>query len=140
MSELTSFDKLMALELPAPQTKTVRVKRLGLDVTLRELPYDEVERCSRWDHDRDLHYLLSAMAEPDLTQEAFYRGKMGKDSVIDAMKALFTHGEVRALVTEADKLNGYRCASVGPVPSEGDGQPDVETQAVARAAEDLRKN
>ena len=133
---MNTLDKLLKMGLPAPQTKTVRVKRLGLDVTLQELPYDEIERISRWEHDRDLNYLLAALVDPDLRQEAFYRDKMGKDSVIDAMKALFTHGEVRALVTEVDKLNGYRCAPVGDVPAD----KDLELQAVAGAAEDLKKN
>ncbi len=133
---MNTLDKLLKMDLPAPQTKTVWVKRLELAVTLRELPYDEIERISKWEHDRDIHYLLAALVDPDLTQEAFYRDKMGKDSVIDAMKALFTHGEVRALVTEADKLNGYRCAPVGDVPADR----ALELQAVAGAAEDLEKN
>lgn len=41
------MEKLLSLTLNDPQTETRMVTRLGLDVTVRELPYDEVERCGR---------------------------------------------------------------------------------------------
>lgn len=127
------MEKLLSLTLSDPQTETRRVTRLGLDVTVRELPYDEVDRCGREENDRDLHYLLAATVSPNFRDEAWYLGKLGCPTPIQALKKLFRHGEVKALVAVIDRLNGYRCAVLSsPV--------EREAAALAAAVEDLGKN
>lgn len=128
-----SLEKLLSLTLPDPQTETKRVTRLGLDVTLREVTYNEVEACGKEKEDADLHYLLAATVSPNFRAPEWYLDKMGCATPIEAMKKLFRHGEIRALIRVADKLNGYR-GSVLSSPEE------LENQATLAAVEGLEKN
>lgn len=127
------MEKLLSLTMSDPQTETRRVTRLGLDVTVRELPYDEVERCGREGEDRDLHYLLAATVAPNFRDEAWYRGKLGCPTPIQALKKLFRHGEVKALVAVIDRLNGYRGAVLS-------NPEELENEAFFATAEALAKN
>lgn len=130
---MDAIDKLLALELPEPQTVTKRIKRLGLDITLRELTYAEMARCRKKEQDNDLHYLLASTVSPDFKDKRFYHEKMGCDSVIDAMKKLFSSGEIRALVAECDRLNGYFTKVL-------EDPKALEDAALEAALEDLGKN
>lgn len=127
------MEKLLSLTLNDPQTETRRVTRLGLDVTVRELPYDEVERCGHEQENSDLHYLLAATVSPNFRDEAWYRDKMGCPTPIQALKKLFRHGEVKALVSVIDRLNGYRCAALSS-------PEELEKDAVNATVEALGKN
>lgn len=127
------MEKLLSLKLNDPQTATRTVTRLELDVTVKELTYDELERCIREKEDRDLHMLLTATVSPNFRDEAWYRGKMGCATPIQALKKLFRHGEVAALIGVIDRLNGYRSAVLST-------PKDLEEQAVDAAVEELGKN
>ncbi len=127
------MEKLLSLTLSDPKTETRRVTRLGLDVTLREMTYDEVEKVGREAEDRDLHYLLAATVSPNFRDPEWHQGKMHCATPIQAMKKLFRHGEVNALVAVVDRLNGYRCQVL-------DDPKARENAAVATAADELAKN
>lgn len=127
------MEKLLSLTLSDPQTETRTVTRLGLEVTVREMTYDEVDRCGREENDRDLHYLLAATVAPNFRDEAWYKGKLGCPTPIQALKKLFRHGEVKALVAAIDRLNGYRCAVLSD-------PKELENEAVGATAEALAKN
>ncbi len=131
-------DQAMAKLLSLPsyqegQRETRVVKRLGLEVTLREMSYDEVERCIREREDRDLYYLLEGTVSPNFRDPAWYQDKMGQATPIEALKRLLRHGEVAALVRVLDRLNGYRVSAI-TTPEE------LEDVATAQALEDLEKN
>lgn len=127
------MEKLLSLTLSDPQTDTRRVTRLGLDVTVRELTYDEVEKCTREKEDGDLYYLLTATVSPNFRDEAWYTGKLGCPTPIQALKKLFRHGEVKALVAVIDRLNGYRSAVLSD-------PKELENEAVGATAAALAKN
>lgn len=91
-----------------------------------------MERCGR-EADRDLHYLLAATVSPNFRDEAWYKGKLGCPTPIQALKKLFRHGEVNALVAVIDRLNGYRCAVLSDPKA-------LENEAVGATAEALAKN
>lgn len=127
------MEKLLSLTMSDPQTETRRVTRLGLDVTVQELSYDEVERCGREEKDRDIHYLLAATVSPNFREEAWFKGKLGCPTPIQALKKLFRHGEVKALVAVIDRLNGYRSSALSD-------PKELENEAVGATAEALAKN
>ncbi|MEG2421971.1 MAG: hypothetical protein RSB55_10470 [Oscillospiraceae bacterium] len=111
MSEM--MDKLLALELPEAEEKTVEVARLsalcGSPVlfTLRELPFNRVNALGKLTEDADLYMLLESISEPNLKDSGWYEGKMGCPTPVEAMRKLLKPGEIRALVREFDKLEGY---------------------------------
>lgn len=127
------MEKLLSLTLDKPKTETHRVMRLGLDVTVRELTYDEVEQCSREKEDNNLHYLLTATVSPNFRDTAWYQDKLDCATPIQALKKLFRHGEVNALVAVIDRLNGYR----GKVLAS---KEELEAAALGAAVEGLEKN
>lgn len=127
------MEKLLSLTLDKPQTETHRVMRLGLDVTVRELTYDEVEQCAREKEDSNLYYLLTAAVSPNFRDEAWYKDKLGCPTPIQALKKLFRHGEVNALVGVIDRLNGYR----GKVLAS---KEELEAAALDATVEGLEKN
>lgn len=128
-----SMEKLLSLRLSEPQTKTRTLTRLGLDVTVREMTYDEVERNIHQVEDRDLNYLLEAIVSPNFRDPAWYRDKMDCATPVQALKKLLRHGEVVALIKVVDRLNGYR-STVLADPEE------LEKQAVATTVGELGKN
>lgn len=127
------MEKLLSLTLSDPQTETHRVTRLGLDVTVRELTFDETEKCLREPEDRDLNYLLTATVSPNFRDPAWYEDKLGCATPIQALKKLFRHGEVNALVAVVDRLNGYRCKVLAS-------KEELEAAALDATVEGLEKN
>ena len=125
------------LELPADRpadTLAVRLPRLDLTLTLREISYNRIASL-RGREDADLLYLAESIAEPDIHDKAWWRDHMGCPSPVEALRKLLKKGEVERLCRAADKLNGYTPGSV----LEGEAEA-LRAEAAEEALEDLEKN
>ena len=127
---------LLDIEVGAPETARVKVARLGLILTVRELPYDRLNKL-RGMEDSDLQYLMESTVEPKFRDKAWYKEKMGCPTPIEAMKKLLREGEVRAILRK-----GYGYGAVVPLGPEDESIPEDELQgrAIGAALEDLEKN
>lgn len=132
---------LLDIEVGAPEAARVKVARLGLILTVRELPYDRLNKL-RGMEDSDLQYLMESTVEPKFRDKAWYKEKMGCPTPIEAMKKLLREGEVRAILRKCDELNGYGYGAVVPLGPEDESIPEDELQgqAIGAALEDLEKN
>ncbi|MEG2421398.1 MAG: hypothetical protein RSB55_07590 [Oscillospiraceae bacterium] len=107
------MDKLLAMKLPEPERKDVEVVRLSklcgapIIFTLSELPFSRVTVLGRLTEDADLHTLVESIVEPKLNDPAFYEGKMGCPTAVEALRKLLRPGEVRALIRRFDELEGF---------------------------------
>lgn len=126
------------LDIPAgePETCAVKVTRLGLEITLRELPYNKLASI-RGDEDADLHYLLASAAAPNFKDREWFETHMGCPTPVDALKKLLRPGEVRAILRRCDELNGY---GPGAVISLERAEDALQSEAVGQALEELEKN
>lgn len=132
---------LLDIEVGASETARVKVARLGLILTVRELPYDRLNKL-RGMEDSDLQYLMESTVEPKFRDKAWYKEKMGCPTPIEAMKKLLREGEVRAILSKCDELNGYGYGAVVPLSPDDESIPEDELQgrAIGAALEDLEKN
>lgn len=132
---------LLDIEVGAPEAARVNVARLGLILTVRELPYDRLSKL-RGMEDSDLQYLMESTVEPKFRDKAWYKEKMGCPTPIEAMKKLLREGEVRAILRKCDELNGYGYGAVVPLSPDDESIPEDELQgrAIGAALEDLEKN
>lgn len=125
------------LELPPdrpPDTLAVRISRLGLELTLREVSYNKITAL-RGREDADLLYLEASIAAPDIRDKAWWKVHMGCPSPVEALRKLLKKGEVERLCRMADRLNGYGPGSVLEAGGEA-----LQGAAVDAALEDLEKN
>ena len=127
---------LLDIPVGEPETAVARVTRLGLDIKLKELPYNKLTAL-RGTEDADLNYLLASTVEPNFRDANWYREHMGCPTPVDALKKLLRPGEVRALVRRCDALNGY---GPGAVISLEAGEDDLQAATVGAALKDLEKN
>lgn len=132
---------LLDIDVGAPEAARVKVARLGLILTVRELPYDRLNKL-RGMEDSDLQYLMESTVEPKFRDKAWYKEKMGCPTPIEAMKKLLREGEVRAILRKCDELNGYGYGAVVPLSPDDESIPEDELQgrAIGAALEDLEKN
>lgn len=138
MSENKKSAVRALLDIPVgePEKCTVKVTRLGLEITLQELPYNKISSI-RGDEDADLHYLLASAAAPDFRDREWFETHMGCPTPVDALKKLLRPGEVRAILRRCDELNGY---GPGAVISLERAEDALQSEAVGQALEDLEKN
>ena len=134
--EKSAIRSLLDLPIPEPEISTVSVPRLGLEIVLRELPYDKVAGL-RGTEDADINYLLASIQAPDAKDPLWYREKMKCPTPVDALKELLRPGEIQGLVRRCDILNGYGPGSVVAVERPAD---DLQDEAISAALEDLEKN
>ena len=127
---------LLDIPVGEPETAVARVTRLGLDIKLKEIPYNKLSAL-RGTEDADLNYLLASTVEPNFRDANWYREHMGCPTPVDALKKLLRPGEVRALVRRCDALNGYGPGAV--ISLEAD-ENDLQGAAVGAALKDLEKN
>ena len=127
---------LLDIPVGEPETAVARVTRLGLDIKLKEIPYNKLSAL-RGTEDADLNYLLASTVEPNFRDANWYREHMGCPTPVDALKKLLRPGEVRALVRRCDALNGY---GPGAVISLEAGEDDLQAATVGAALKDLEKN
>ena len=138
MMEKTKSVVRSLLDIPVgePETAVARVTRLGLDIKLKEIPYNKLSAL-RGTEDADLNYLLASTVEPNFRDANWYREHMGCPTPVDALKKLLRPGEVRALVRRCDALNGYGPGAVISLEADED---DLQGAAVGAALKDLEKN
>ena len=138
MMEKTKSVVRSLLDIPVgePETAVARVTRLGLDIKLKEIPYNKLSAL-RGTEDADLNYLLASTVEPNFRDANWYREHMGCPTPVDALKKLLRPGEVRALVRRCDALNGYGPGAVISLEADED---DLQAAAVGAALKDLEKN
>lgn len=134
--EKNTVRALLDIPVGEPEMMTVLVQRHQLKIKLRELSYNKLVSL-RGTEDSDLNYLLASAVEPDFRDRAWYKEKMGCPTPVDALKKLLRGGEVRAIVHQCDRLNGYGAGAV--VVLEEDEQT-LQNAAVEGALEDLEKN
>lgn len=127
---------LLDIPVGEPETAVARVTRLGLDIKLKELPYNKLSAL-RGTEDADLNYLLASTVKPNFRDANWYREHMGCPTPVDALKKLLRPGEVRALVRRCDALNGYGPGAVIALEADED---DLQAAAVGAALKDLEKN
>ena len=134
--EKNTVRALLDIPVGEPEMMTVLVQRHQLKIKLRELSYNKLVSL-RGTEDSDLNYLLASAVEPDFRDRAWYKEKMGCPTPVDALKKLLRGGEVRAIVHQCDRLNGYGAGAV--VVLEEDEQT-LQNAAVEGALEDREKN
>ena len=127
---------LLDIPVGEPEKCTVKVTRLGLEITLRELPYNKLASL-RGSEDADLHYLLASAAEPNFKDPNWFGTHMGCPTPVDALKKLLRPGEVRAILHRCDALNGYGPGAVIALERAEDA---LQSEAVGQALEELEKN
>ena len=118
-----ALDILLRTEIPEPQTKRVKVKRLskaaGEDVvfTLRELTFSrvaEIKKLHGEDGEMTVHILLAGVAEPNLKDRGL-REKYGAATPAELVKKLLTPGEIEDLSRQVERLSGYRAETIEEV-------------------------
>lgn len=129
---------LLNIPVREPDTVKVKVARLGLEFTLKELSYDKLWILREGSTgDAQVNYLLSSIVEPNVRDPRWYQDHMGCPTPLDALKKLLKPGEITKLTKQVDLLNGYGMGSVVSVDMEDD---QLQAQAVGKALEDLEKN
>ena len=78
MMEKTKSVVRSLLDIPVgePETAVARVTRLGLDIKLKEIPYNKLSAL-RGTEDADLNYLLASTVEPNFRDAHWYREHIG---------------------------------------------------------------
>jgi hypothetical protein len=131
MTKLTR--NLMDINIPEPETRDVVLPRLGLTLRLRELSYDKVQSLRNLKEDRDLHFVLALVQEPNFRDGAWYGEKMGCATPVEAMKRLLRPGEIEAVMRAGNRLCGYGGGNLMDVTGD-------DEAAVMAALDDLAKN
>lgn len=126
------LERLLALEVSAPETGTVKISRLGLELPLKELSYRQVRACRR-EEDTDAHFLLTAC--PALRDPQWWEEKLDCATPVEAVRKVFRPGEVESVVNEIARLSGY---GKGAVIRGDDGC--LEDAVLGQTLEELEKN
>lgn len=131
MTKLTR--NLMDIPIPAPETRDLALPRLGLTLRLQELGYEKVQSLRKLTEDKDLHFVLALVKEPDFRQPAWYQDKLGCETPVEALKLLLRPGEIDAIMRAGNRLCGYGGGSLLDITGDDDA-------AITSALEDLEKN
>lgn len=127
---------LMDIQATEPETVTVRLPRLGLELSFHTLSYDRLANI-RGTEDAEVNYILASAEDPTLRSKEWYEGRMGCPTPADAIKKLLLPGEIQGIVKRCDRLNGY---GVGSVVSVKRPAGSLQSEAIDAALEDLEKN
>ncbi|WRS27207.1 hypothetical protein U6B65_12870 [Oscillospiraceae bacterium MB08-C2-2] len=110
------LDLLLQSEIPQPQTKQYRHKRLsqlcGEDVilTLKEIPYNRVGELQRME-ETSVHVVLSGVVDPPLKSSELL-AKYAAETPAELVKKLFLPGEVEDISRAIERLSGYRTTTI----------------------------
>ena len=114
------LDILLQNEVPAPQTKEFKHKRLsqvyGEDVifVLKELGFSkvaELKKINEDDKEFEVHVILAGVVEPDLKNQDLMN-KYGAITPAELAKKMLLPGEIADMSYEIEKLSGYRTATL----------------------------
>lgn len=119
---MSVLDTLLQMEIPQPQTKKFKLKRLsklaGEEVvfTLQELGFSRVAeiRNMREGEEMDVSIVLAGVAEPSLRDKALME-KYGAVTPMELIKKLLLPGEIADISREVEKLSGYRMSTLEEV-------------------------
>lgn len=106
------LDILLNMEIPDPQKKQVKLKRLsetcGENVffTIKELGYSRVAEIKKHE-DIEVHTLLAGVVEPNLKDKALME-KFHALTPAELIKKMLQPGEIADLSIQIEKLSGYR--------------------------------
>ena len=131
----STIDNLLELPTWTPERRRVAIPRLGIVLLLEELSYDQLCKIRR-EREPNLHLILAAIKNhPEIRQEAWYHGKMGAPTPVEALGRLLRDGEIARLVRTIDDLNGYGPGSVTVLSDQ-----ELEDRAISKALDELEKN
>lgn len=110
---MSTISDLLALELPAPKTETLRVPRLKLPngepltLTLKQLTYSRVAELKKLERDFEVHVVLAGVAEPNFrAPEVLEHCSVETPAML--VKKLFLPGEIDEISGRIERLSGYR--------------------------------
>lgn len=113
----TTIDMLMAMDVPEPQTRTLRVPRLQmpdgqpLTITIKQLTYSQIAALREHTRDFAVHTVLAGVQSPSLRNKELL-AKYGVETPVDLVKKLFLAGEIEEISTEISRLAGYHRRTV----------------------------
>lgn len=119
MSEKSVLSILLAHDVPEPQTKKMKIRRLsqlyGEDVviTIKELPYSTVADIRNLD-EYDVHTVLAGVTDIDF-KNAELKSKYGAQNPAELVKKMFQPGEIADIAREIERLSGYRTITLETV-------------------------
>lgn len=126
------LERLLALEVQKPETSTVKIPRLGLELTLKELSHRQVAACRR-EEDQDANFMLAAC--PTLRDPSWWEEQLGCATPIEAVRKVFRPGEVEGIVREIGRLSGYGAGTILRLDDKA-----LHDAALGQALDDLGKN
>lgn len=117
-----TLDLLLKMDVPAPQEKEVKIKRLsklcGQDVLfrLRQLSFNRISELQdqhRFDGEFSIFVVLAGMVSPDLKNKELME-KFKAETPAELLKngKFLLPGEVEDLDREIEKLSGYRTVNL----------------------------
>lgn len=112
-TRVTTIEQLLAAEPREPKTALVSFPghvlpdSSPLTVQIRELGYNKVAEIKRATTDTELHVVLAGVVAPDL-KDAGLQEHLGAPTPFDAIRKLFSAGEIAELAMEIERLSGYR--------------------------------
>lgn len=112
MSEKSTLERLLAMDIAQPEEKQLKIKRLsaqsGDDVvfTIRELSYNRVSEIQKQSGDTSVHIVLAGVCDPDFKDKTLME-KYNAVTPAELVKKLLRPGEVEDLSREIQRLSGY---------------------------------
>jgi transcription antitermination factor NusA-like protein len=103
---------LLRMDIPEPQTKKVKIKRLsekaGADIVfeLKELPYSVISEIHKLDN-LSIHIILAGTASPNL-KSAELKAKYNAETPAELVKNMLSAGEIEDLAFQIELLSGFR--------------------------------
>ncbi len=126
------LERLLALEPAQPETCSVTVPRLGLELPLKGLSYRQIKTCRR-EEDQDANFVLCAC--PTLRTTEWWEDKLDCATPVEAVRRVFLAGEIESMVREISRLSGYGVGSV--IRESADA---LENATLAATLEETEKN
>jgi hypothetical protein len=112
MNEKNILSVLLAHDVPKPQTKSFKIKRLsklfGEDVVLeiKELSYSRVAEIMEM-KESDVHTVLAGVVNLDFKDKDL-KAKYTAETPAELVKAMLLPGEIAEIAREIERLSGYR--------------------------------
>lgn len=116
MTEKSVIDILLQNEIPKPQTKRIKMKRLSehcgepVYFTIKQLPYSRVAEIKN-EPELSLHILLAGVVDPELKSKEL-QTKYDVPTPAELVKVMLLPGEIEDISREIEKLCGYRTATI----------------------------
>lgn len=119
MSEKNVLSVLLAHNVPEPQTKKIKIRRLSklydedVVITIKELPYSTVADIRNLT-EYDVHTVLAGVTDVDFKNSEL-KAKYKAETPAELVKGIFQPGEIADISREIEKLSGYRILTLTAV-------------------------